>query len=200
MLKRWISFMLLVTFIFSPLLHATQTATAIFAAGCFWCAEHDFESVPGVSKVISGYTGGHVVNPTYEQVSKGGTGHYEAIEVVYNPKIVSYAQLLNYFWHNVDPTDGNGQFCDHGDQYRSAIFYASKQQQEEAERSKLALMYRERLTVATQILPAATFYPAEEYHQEYAKKNPLRYQFYRYSCGRDKRLREIWGSSTPVSK
>ena len=173
---------------------ATPKAIAIFAAGCFWCAEHDFENVPGVTEVISGYTGGQIKNPTYEMVSNGGTGHYEAVKVIYNPNTISYLQLLNIFWHNVDPTDTQGQFCDKGDQYRSAIFYSDNQEKILAEKSKDTLIQSGQFkTIATQILPASTFYPAETYHQNYADKNPLRYKFYRYNCGRDARLKAIWG-------
>lgn len=175
-------------------LHAAQTATAYFAAGCFWCAEHDFEKVPGIEKVISGYTGGKVVNPTYEQVSKGVTGHFESVEVIYNPEKITYQKLLEVFWHNVDPTDGGGQFCDRGDQYRAAIFYSNAEQKKIAQASKNALIKSGQFNhIATLILPASTFYPAEAYHQAYATKNPLRYKYYRYSCGRDQRLEKVWG-------
>ena len=171
-----------------------QTATAVFAAGCFWCAEHDMEQVPGVIKVISGYTGGSLKNPTYEQVSKGGTGDFESVQVIYNPEKISYEALLNAFWHNVDPTDANGQFCDKGNQYRSVIFYQTDQEKKLAIASKNALLSSGRFkSIATLILPATTFYPAEEYHQGYAEKNPLRYRYYRYRCGRDSRLEAIWG-------
>lgn len=187
---------LVVLSIFMPIIaQAAASATAIFAAGCFWCAEHDFEKVPGVEKVISGYTGGQVANPTYQQVSDGGTGHFESVQVIYDPAKVSYQQLLNVFWHNVDPTDGGGQFCDRGDQYRSAIFYANKSEKKLAEQSKQDLLQAGKFkSIATLIIPATTFYPAEEYHQQYAVKNPVRYRFYRYSCGRDARLDEVWGS------
>lgn len=183
---------IMLVFITPITLYAEQTATATFAAGCFWCAEHDFEQVPGVTKVISGYTGGRVNNPTYEQVSNGGTGHYESVNVIYNPNKINYKQLLNVFWRNVDPTDAGGQFCDRGDQYRSAIFYHNSQEKQIAERSKEELVHSGQFKhIATKILPASIFYPAEEYHQKYAQKNPLRYKFYRYRCGRDKRLQQI---------
>lgn len=170
-----------------------ETATAMFAAGCFWCAEHDFETVPGVINVVSGYTGGQEVNPTYEQVSSGGTGHFESIKVTYQPDKISYKALLTVFWHNIDPTNAKGQFCDTGKQYRSVIFYSNETEKKIAEESKAALIKSGRFkTIETLILPASTFYPAEEYHQGYSHKNPLRYQFYRYSCGRDQRLKKLW--------
>ncbi len=163
--------------------------TAIFAGGCFWCMQPPYDALKskGVSKVIVGYTGGTKVNPTYEEVSKGGTGHREAIEVTYDPKKISFRELLKVFWENVDPFDPNGQFCDSGEEYTSAIFYLNEEQKKEAEASKPKGM------VATVILPAKTFYPAEEYHQSYYQKNPIRYKFFRFNCGRDKRLKEVWG-------
>lgn len=173
-------------------LHAAPTEKAIFAGGCFWCTESDFEKVPGVIAAVSGYTGGHVRNPSYEQVSAGGTGHRESVEVIFDPAKVSYAQLLDHFWHSIDPTDNDGQFCDNGGQYRSAIFYRNQSQKEQAEASKVAVM-RKFGKVYTDILPAGPFYPAEEYHQHYATKNPVRYHFYRFNCGRDQRLRQLWG-------
>lgn len=171
-----------------------QTATAIFAGGCFWCMQADFDKIKGVISTTAGYTGGTLKNPTYEQVSDGGTGHYESIKVVYNPSIISYSQLLTIYWHNIDPTNANGQFCDIGQQYRSVIFYANDQEKQLALQSKQNLINSAKFNqIATLILPASTFYPAEEYHQEYYKKNPIRYNFYRYHCGRDKRLEELWG-------
>lgn len=173
---------------------ATQTAVATFAMGCFWCAQADFNKVPGVIKTVVGYTGGNINNPSYEQVSRGGTGHYEALEVFYDPDKVSYGTLLNVFWHNVDPTDATGQFCDKGDQYRAVIFYQGAMQQTEAEKSKQAIIASKRFpSVATQILPVSAFYMAEDYHQSYYKKNPIRYKFYRNNCGRDRRLQQVWG-------
>jgi len=172
----------------------SNTKTAIFAGGCFWCMQSDFDKIPGVIKTVAGYTGGTVKDPSYEQVSAGGTGHYESIEVYYDPSKVTYQQLLNDFWHNVDPTDASGQFCDKGQQYRAVIFYENGQQKKLAEASKQQLLDSGKFKqIATQILPASTFYPAEDYHQEYYKKNPVRYKFYRYSCGRDKRLEQVWG-------
>jgi methionine-S-sulfoxide reductase len=173
-----------------------QFAVATFAGGCFWCSESDFEHVPGVVDAVSGYTGGRVANPTYEQVSAGRTGHREAVRVTYDPRRVSYAQLLNVFWRSVDPVDAGGQFCDRGPQYTSAIFIASDEERRLAEASKRAIEQSGRLRrpIATAILPAGPFYPAEAYHQAYYKKNPLRYRFYRSTCGRDRRLRQVWGS------
>jgi peptide-methionine (S)-S-oxide reductase len=175
---------------------ARSTATAIFAGGCFWCVESDFDKVPGVLSTVSGYTGGQTTNPTYELVSAGGTGHAEAVKVVYDPARVTYDQLLNVFWRNVDPVTANAQFCDHGNQYRSAIFVGSKEEKSLAEVSKAALQASGRLNkpIVTEIVAASTFYPAEEYHQDYYIKNPLKYKFYRTTCGRDARLRELWGN------
>lgn len=169
------------------------TAVAIFAGGCFWCTEADFDKVPGVISTTSGYTGGTVANPSYEQVSAGGTGHYEAVRVVYDPKRVSYAQLVERFWPTIDPTDAGGQFCDRGESYRSAIF-ATPEQRTVAEASKARLVKRNVLPapVVTPVLAAKPFYPAEGYHQDYYKKNPIRYRFYRNSCGRDARLADVW--------
>jgi len=172
---------------------AAQPAKAVFAGGCFWCTESDLEKVPGVLSVVSGYAGGALKSPSYEQVSAGGTGHYESVEVTYDPKKVSYAQLLDAFWHDVDPFDATGQFCDKGDQYRSAIFYRDEAQRQAAEASKRALEQRFGRKIVTEILPAGPFYRAEEYHQDYARKNPIRYHFYRFNCGRDSRLQAVWG-------
>lgn len=170
-------------------------ATAIFAGGCFWCVESDFDAVAGVVSTTSGYTGGHKVDPSYEEVSSGSTGHAEAVLVEYDPTRISYSKLLDVFWHSVDPTTKNAQFCDHGAQYRTAIFAMTDEQRAEAERSKAALAKTKPFAVpiVTEIASASTFYPAEEYHQNYYLKNPLRYQFYRSGCGRDARLKQIWG-------
>ncbi len=174
---------------------ASGHATATFAGGCFWCMEPPFDSIDGVISTTSGYTGGSKENPTYKEVSRGGTGHAEAIQVIYDPARVSYTQLLDVFWHNIDPTMAGGQFCDWGDQYRSEIFYHDEEQKQLASQSKTALgnpgSFKE--PIVTQISAANTFYPAEDYHQDYYKKNPVRYKFYRYGCGRDKRLQELWG-------
>lgn len=178
----------------------TPLAEATFAGGCFWCMESDFEDIPGVVSVVSGYTGGTVANPTYHEVSSGRTGHAEAIRVQYDSDQISYRQLLSYFWHSVDPLDAKGQFCDMGDQYRSAIFYHNNEQQRLAEQSKVELEDSDRFhsMLATEIKPLTTFYPAEEYHQDYYLKNPLRYQFYRFSCGRDRRLTQLWGDEANI--
>jgi len=167
-------------------------AKATFAGGCFWCMVHPFDSLPGVVSVTSGYAGGDVKNPTYEQVSAGGTGHREAVQIIYDPRRIGYAKLLDVFWHNIDPTDNAGQFCDKGAQYRSAIFYYDETQKRLAEESKQALQRRFK-QIYTDILPAGEFYAAEDYHQDYYKKNPIRYQFYRFNCGRDQRLAHVWG-------
>jgi peptide-methionine (S)-S-oxide reductase len=169
---------------------------ATFAGGCFWCMEHPFDQLNGVVSVTSGYTGGRKANPTYEEVSSGTTGHAESIQIVYDPAKISYTKLLDVFWHNIDPTVKDRQFCDSGNQYRSAIFYHSEEQKRLAEESKKALEKSGRFKgeIFTEIVPASDFYPAEEYHQHYYKKNPIRYKFYRYNCGRDQRLEEIWGS------
>lgn len=170
-----------------------STSTAIFAGGCFWCMEPPFERVPGVISVIAGYIGGNDPRPAYDEVSEGGTGHREAVEVLYDPDIVTYQQLLDVFWSNIDPTDDRGQFCDSGPQYRSAIFYRGEDQRKAAEESKRAL--ESRLTVVTDIVTAGPFFRAEEYHQDYYRKNPVRYEFYRLNCGRAYRLAQIRGDS-----
>jgi peptide-methionine (S)-S-oxide reductase len=170
-----------------------RTAIATFAGGCFWCVEADFDKVDGVISTTSGYTGGRGANPTYEQVSHGGTGHAEAVEIVYDPVKVNYNKLLDVLWHNIDPLAKDRQFCDQGDQYRSAIFYHGEEQRALAEASKAAVEKRFKQPIATQIVPAGPFYKAEEYHQDYYMKNPIRYKFYRFNCGRDARLEELWG-------
>ncbi len=174
---------------------AGSRATATFAGGCFWCMEPPFDELAGVLSTTSGYIGGRTEKPTYEAVSAGATGHAEAIQVVYDPSRIDYAKLLDVFWHNVDPTTPHRQFCDVGNQYRTAIFYHGEEQKRVAEQSKEALQKSGRLKepIVTEIVPAGTFYPAEEYHQDYYRKNPVRYKFYRYSCGRDARLKELWG-------
>ncbi len=172
-----------------------NTKEAYFAGGCFWCTESDFEKVDGVIDAISGYTGGHVANPTYKQVSKGGTGHVEAVKVVYDPVKVSYEELLEVFWMHVDPTDGDGQFVDRGSQYRSVIFYSTEEERSLAEASKkrLAASGRFDKPIATDILPLGPFYPAEDYHQDYYKRNSIRYRWYRHGSGRDQFLKNVWG-------
>jgi peptide-methionine (S)-S-oxide reductase len=174
---------------------AGDTDYATFAGGCFWCMEADFEKVDGVLSVTSGYTGGSVVDPTYEQVSAGGTGHAESVRVVFDPKVVSYEELLTFFWHHIDPTVKDRQFCDVGSQYRTAIFYHDEAQRKAAERSLAELEKSKPFPepIVTEIAAETAFYPAEAYHQDYYKKNPIRYAYYRRSCGRDQRLHELWG-------
>jgi peptide-methionine (S)-S-oxide reductase len=174
---------------------APGTTVAIFAGGCFWCVEADFDKVPGVLSTTSGYTGGRTVSPSYEDVSAGGTGHAEAVKIVYDPKVVTYERLLYVFWRNVDPLTKNGQFCDYGSQYRTAIFYMNSDQKRLAEASKAELEKSRRFNrpIVTEIAGAGPFYPAEGYHQNYYKTNPTRYNFYRFNCGRDARLDELWG-------
>ena len=173
---------------------AMVTATAIFAGGCFWCIEADFEKLPGVLGAEAGYTAGRIANPTYEQVSAGGTGHTEAIRVSYDPAKVSYRQLVDYFWRHIDPTVKDRQFCDVGAQYRSGIYWQNEAERKIAEASRDALLKSGKLqNIHTEIVAASAFYPAEEYHQDYYKKNPIRYAYYRRGCGRDARVREIWG-------
>ena len=177
--------------------HAAEQAKAVFAGGCFWCMEEVFEKVEGVVSVTSGYMGGQKTNPTYEDVSAGGTGHAESVEVVYDPAKVSYQKLLDHFWKNVDPLTPNAQFCDHGTQYRAAIFYGNDEEKRQAETSRQAVEQSKRFTepIVTQIMMAAKFYAAEDYHQDFYKKNPARYKFYKYTCGRAQRLEQLWGKS-----
>ena len=168
---------------------------AYFAGGCFWCMEEAFEKVEGVLPATSGYMGGTVANPSYEEVSAGRTGHAESVEVIYDPSRVSYQKLLDAFWRNVDPITPNAQFCDHGSQYRAAIFYQTDEEKRASDIFKQAIEQSKRFkeAIVTQIVPAAQFYPAEEYHQDFYKKNPVRYKFYKYNCGRAQRLEELWG-------
>jgi peptide-methionine (S)-S-oxide reductase len=174
---------------------AGKLAAAVFAGGCFWCTESDFDHIPGVVSTTSGYAGGRVANPSYEQVSAGGTGHIESVKVVYDPARVSYRTLVARFFRTVDPLDGGGQFCDRGSQYRTAIFVAGAGERSiaEATRARAAALLKK--PVATLILPAGPFYPAETYHQDYYRKNPVPYRYYRYRCGRDARLAALWGKS-----
>jgi peptide-methionine (S)-S-oxide reductase len=182
-----------------PAAPKTETAIATFAGGCFWCVEEAFEKVAGVTSAVSGYTGGSVPNPTYEQVSTEITGHAEAVRVAYDPAKVSYEQLVDWFWRNIDPTQANGQFCDHGTSYRSAIFVHDDAQRKVAEASKRALQASGRFKqpVVTEIVAAGPFYEAEDYHQGYYKKNPSRYRFYKLACGRAQRLEQLWGKPAP---
>jgi len=190
---------LLTAIALAPSSAIAQTSVATFAGGCFWCMEPPFDALAGVISTTSGYTGGTTPNPTYEEVSDGGTGHAEAVEVVYDPSRIGYERLLDVFWHNVDPTAKDRQFCDAGRQYRTAIFVHDAEQRRLAEASRAALQASGRFTapIATEIVDAGPFYPAEAYHQDYAAKNPLRYRYYRARCGRDERLREVWGAEAP---
>lgn len=176
---------------------SAQQQVAIFAGGCFWCMEPPFDQLPGVLATTSGYTGGKLANPTYEQVSYDETGHAEAVQVLFDPAQVSYEKLLEVFWHNIDPTAFDAQFCDLGHQYRSEIFYQNEAQHAAAVASRDALVKAKPFAgaIVTRLSPAGAFYPAENYHQDYSKKNPVRYKFYRYNCGRDQRLQELWGKS-----
>ena len=172
-------------------------SVATFAGGCFWCMEGPFDKLEGVISTTSGYTGGQKENPTYKQVSAGGTGHTEAVQIVYDPNKITYEQLLDVFWINHDPTEANGQFCDKGSQYRPGIFYHDEEQRTQAEASKKQIEGTKTFSepVVTEVTSASTFYPAEDYHQDYYIKNPFRYKFYRYGCGRDSRLEALWGKS-----
>ena len=177
---------------------AKRLSTAVFAGGCFWCVEADFDKVDGVVSTISGYTGGTVVNPTYNQVSHEKTGHYEAVKVTYDPDKVSYDSLVDYYFHHIDPTDAKGQFCDKGDSYRSAVFVSNADQREVAE-AEIDMINASGVLgtpVVTQILDASTFWPAEDYHQDYYKKNPLKYRYYRTACGRDARVKKVWADAS----
>jgi len=191
--------LLAVTTIFGSNVYAAgeegNNEVAIFAGGCFWCMEPPFDKLDGVISTTSGYTGGDVENPSYEMVSSGRTGHAEAEKIVYDPAKVSYEKLLDVFWHNIDPTTPDRQFCDSGNQYRSEIFYLNDEQKKLAEASKAELEKTKPFSkpIVTEITRASEFYPAEEYHQDYYQKNPVRYKFYRYGCGRDARLEELWG-------
>lgn len=172
-----------------------NTEKATFAGGCFWCMEAPFDKLEGVISTTSGYTGGHTNNPTYKQTSSGKTGHTEAVQIIYDPEKVSYEKLLDVFWHNIDPTTPDQQFCDRGNQYRSEIFYHNEEQKRLAYASKAELNKNKpfKAPIVTQVTQASTFYAAEDYHQDYYKKNPIRYKYYRYGCGRDKRLEQLWG-------
>ncbi len=174
-----------------------ELAIATFAGGCFWCMEHPFDQLEGVISTTAGYTGGHKKNPIYREVSAGGTGHAEAVQVVYDPKKISYARLVEVFWRNIDPLTKNRQFCDRGRQYRTVIFFHDESQKRLAEQSKRELEAPKRFKqpIVTEITPASEFYAAEEYHQNYYRKRPIRYKFYRYACGRDRRLKELWGKA-----
>ena len=199
--SRWYPLLLLICIAFNVNAETgstdTPTATATFAGGCFWCMEPPFDKLEGVISTTSGYSGGSLKDPSYKQVSRGGTGHAEAIQVIYDPEKVSYTELLDVFWHNIDPTRINGQFCDGGNQYRSEIFYHNAEQKQLADQSKAALVELKpfKKPVLTEVTQASIFYPAEDYHQDYYIKNPVRYKLYRYGCGRDMRLEELWGKN-----
>ncbi len=189
-----LSLLLLLNLMFTPVFATNQQETAIFAGGCFWCMEPPFDKLDGVISTTSGYTSGHTKNPTYKEISTGSTGHTEAIKIIFNPEKVSYTELLDVFWKNIDPVAVNRQFCDIGSQYRSGIYYLGERQ---AQAAKLSLQQLEKTKfftedIATEILAASIFYPAEDYHQDYYLKNPIRYKYYRYRCGRDLRLKELW--------
>lgn len=197
-------FLLLLLFLFTasprsdaPARTGKNIETATFAGGCFWCMEPPFEKLDGVIRVTAGYTGGKTANPSYEEVSAGNTGHAESVRIEFDPSKITYSQLLQVFWHNIDPTALNRQFCDSGNQYRTAIFYQNEMQKKLALESKQTLEKTKPFPgpIVTEITPAGTFYPAEEYHQDYYRKNPIRYKYYRFSCGRDNRLRELWGNA-----
>ena len=173
--------------------NSQETKSAIFAGGCFWCVESDFDEIDGVVETVSGYIGGTLENPGYREVSAGGTGHYEAVKITYDPAKVTYDALLTAFWHSVDPTDAGGQFCDRGESYRTAIFATDEAQLEKAEATKAEIAKDLGADIATPVLKAPTFYPAEDYHQDYYTKNPVRYKYYRYSCGRNARIKDLWG-------
>ena len=170
-----------------------ETKIATFAGGCFWCIEADFDRVPGVLKTISGYTGGDKESATYLQVARGNTGHYEALQITYDPEKVTYEQLLTVFWHSIDPLDQGGQFCDRGEPYRAAVFVLNDEQRKLADAAKAAAMNKLGRKIVTPVKTATEFYPAEDYHQDYHMKSPLRYRYYRWNCGRNQRVREVWG-------
>ena len=190
-------FLLILLGVISGAQAADKQATAIFAGGCFWCMEGPYDKTDGVISTTSGYTDGHVKNPTYKQVSSGSTGHTEALQVVYDPEKVSYEQLLKIFWVNIDPLTANAQFCDHGSQYRAGIYYLDEKQKQAALKSLDDIKAKFNKPVVTEVKMASTFYPAEEYHQDYYIKNPVRYKYYRWRCGRDARLQELWGEDAP---
>lgn len=184
----------------APATSSENLSRAVFAGGCFWCVESDFDKLDGVVSTTSGYTGGHLDNPSYKQVSHGGTGHYEAVEIVYDPSTVSYETLVEYFFRHVDPTDAGGQFCDRGDSYRTAVFAADDAQAETAREEKAEIDASGVLPgpVVTPVLTLTDFWPAETYHQDYYKKNPIRYRYYRTACGRDNRVSKVWANAAPT--
>jgi len=175
----------------------TRYKSIVLAGGCFWCIESDFEKLNGIIDAVSGYTGGHIKNPRYAQVSAGNSGHIESVKITYDPNIISYAKILDYFWHHIDPTRNDGQFCDRGPQYRPAIFYNNEEEKLNILASANIIEKNKTFSqpLKVEYIKTQTFYPAEEYHQDYYKKNPVRYNYYRYSCGRDARVEELWGKS-----
>ena len=189
--------LLLFTSTFAKETTEARLESVVLGGGCFWCIEADYEKLDGVVDVVSGYSGGHIKNPTYKQVSAGGSGHIEVVKVTYDANKISYSQILDYFWRHIDPTRDDGQFCDSGSQYRPAIFYQDQTQKElaiaSAKKIEQTKPFEQPLKV--ELIPAATFYLAEEYHQDYYMKNPLRYTLYRYSCGRDERIEQLWGDT-----
>jgi peptide-methionine (S)-S-oxide reductase len=202
-LKRCIAILLMVSTLLGfwhPEASAHPLAKATFAGGCFWCMEKPFDVLPGVVSTTSGYTGGQTERPSYRQVSSGKTGHAESVQVVYDPTQVSYEKLLDVFWHNVDPLDEGGQFCDRGSQYRSSVFVYDEAQRKQAEQSKQTLEQSGLQPIATKIVAASEFYAAEDYHQNYYETNALKYRFYRFACGRDQRLAQVWGGTTDIAK
>ena len=194
---KFVAVFLMAGLAFSHAFAADKSAKATFAGGCFWCMEPPFDKLDGVISTTSGYTGGKKLNPTYREVSDGGTGHAEVVQILYDPAKISYEKLLEVFWRNIDPTVKDQQFCDHGSQYRTAIFYHGEQQKKAAEAAKTKLMKSRPFEgdIVTEVTMASTFYPAEDYHQDYYIKNPVKYKFYRFNCGRDARLKELWGQA-----
>jgi peptide-methionine (S)-S-oxide reductase len=190
---RTTPFALALAVLFAPMASAQDLRTAVVAGGCFWCVEADFDKVPGVVETVSGYTGGHTENPTYNEVVTETTGHYEAVEITYDAEVISFRELLDTFWRTVDPTDAGGQFCDRGDSYRTAVFAADDEQRDIAEASLASAEEALGREIVTPILEAQTFWPAEDYHQNYYQTNSFNYTFYRRSCGRDARIQSLWG-------
>jgi peptide-methionine (S)-S-oxide reductase len=200
MVRLALGFVLMIGLAAASHAQTSQTASTVFAGGCFWCMESAYDKVDGVISTISGYAGGDEKTATYEQVSSGTTGHYEAVKIEYDPSKLSYQKLLDIFWKNIDPFDAKGQFCDKGPQYRAVIFYGSEKEKELAEASKKTVSKKLGKPVVTQILPETSFYAAEDYHQNYYQKNPIRYKLYRYGCGRGQRLEAVWGKQELSAK
>ncbi len=195
-ISRYSKYMLVIISFLSANAVLSDEARAVFAGGCFWCMEPPYDGLKGVLKTTSGFTGGFTANPTYEQVTFGDTGHYEVVEILYDDTIISYEELLAVFWRNIDPLDAGGQFCDRGSSYRTAIFVEGEKEKALAQSSKQTIQNQLDSYVMTLILPLSKFYEAESYHQDYYVKNPIRYKYYRFRCGRDDRLEELWGESS----